>query len=223
MPAGSSRQPAFGERELWRFADRAYWLVHDDLTGALRTTPQVADLTVAAAVFAELILVEALTCHRNAFVIQAGPRLVDALGQKLLAALARRSGPLPAALNDLAADLRPQVRQRLLNAGLAEQRRTGWLRRSTVVAPDRYAGPAAVRASLARRVASGPRFPIDDLVLLHLLHQCHRAGTAPSNIPAQVLEAELHETSDLDPYRDLLRVAARAIGRAAQPHPAPAA
>ncbi|MEV7628787.1 GPP34 family phosphoprotein [Actinoplanes sp. NPDC089786] len=222
MPAGESRQPAFGERELWRFADRAYWLVHDDLTGALRTSPRVADLTVAAAVFAELICVEALTCHRDSFVIEARPRLVDALGQKLLAAVARRSGPLPAVINDLAAGLRLQVRQRLLDAGLAEHRRMGWLRRSTVVAPDRYAGPAGAAANLARRVASGPPFPVDDLVLLHLLQQCHTAGNAPSSIPAQVLTAELHETSDIDPYRALLR-AARAIGRAAQPHPAPAA
>ena len=41
-------------------ADRAYWLVHDDWRGDLRTSPRAADVIVAAALLAELIGAEAI-------------------------------------------------------------------------------------------------------------------------------------------------------------------
>jgi hypothetical protein len=76
----------------FRLADRAYWLVHDDWSGDLRTSVRAAEVIVAAALLAELIHGDGIDVRDGAVRVFTPPPRLDELGSEVVAQLAAEPG-----------------------------------------------------------------------------------------------------------------------------------
>jgi hypothetical protein len=198
-------------------ADRAYWLVHDDWRGDLRTSPRAADVIVAAALLAELIDAEVIDVRDGVVRVFTSTPPLDDLESEVLAQLAAEPGITAAdAIDGLAAAVRHRVAARLIRFGAANVRRVGWRRRRLAVARAGDSGPAWVRAGLATAVERGLPLSEADRVLLQLVRHSSMAGNPLTAAPPECMAAALRQLDrGTGRYAELVRAATDALRAAA--------
>ena len=183
-----------GTAGVLRLADRAYWLLHDDWSGDLRTSARAADVIVAAALLAELILADGIDVRDGGVRVFTPPPPLDQLGSEVAAQLTAEPGITVAeAIDGLAPTIRDRVAARLIRSGAADARRVGWRRRRLAVARRGDTGPAWVRAGLATAVERGLPLSEADRVLLQLVRHSSVAGNPLTGAPPDRLSALLRE------------------------------
>jgi hypothetical protein len=199
-------------------ADRAYWLVHDDWRGDLRTSARAADVMVAAALLAELIGAEAIDVRGGVVRVFTPTPLLDGLGSEVVAQLVAGPGiSAGEAIDGLAPMVRDRVAARLIRCGAAEARRVGWRRRRLAVARVGDSGPAWVRAGLATAVERGLFLSEADRVLLQLVRYSSMAGNPLTAAPPDRMAAVLRELDRgcTSRYGELVQAATDALRAAA--------
>ncbi|UQU67418.1 GPP34 family phosphoprotein [Couchioplanes caeruleus] len=161
---------------LGALAHDAYWLVHHDVTGALKGSRRAADRIIAASTLAELLELDAIKVEPDRVVANKGRSVAD---DRLLAAVrdqlleAPRLSPVDV-IDALASDIRGRVAERLITSGLAVTRRSGF--RRVTVRREGDLAPASVEADLINSVVSGHRLTNHQRFLLTLLHHASGAG-----------------------------------------------
>ena len=157
-------------------AHDAYWLVHHDVTGALKGSRRAADRIVAASILAELLELRAIEVEPDRVVVRERVSVVD---DRLLASVrdqlleAPRLSPVDV-IDALAWDIRGRVAERLVTSGLAVKRRSGF--RQVTVRREGDLAPASVEADLINSVVSGHPLTDQQWFLLTLLHHAGGAG-----------------------------------------------
>ena len=157
-------------------AHDAYWLVHHDVTGALKGSRRAADRIIAASILAELLELRAIEVQPDRVVVRervsvADDRLLASVRDQLLEA--PRLSPVDV-IDALASDIRGRVAERLVTSGLAVKRRSGF--RQVTVRREGDLVPASVEADLINSVVSGHRLTNQQWFLLGLLRQAGGAG-----------------------------------------------
>jgi hypothetical protein len=200
-----------------RLADRAYWLVHDDWSGALRTSARAADVIVAAALLAELISADGIDVRNGAVRVFTPIPPLDDLGFEVVTQLAADPGITAVeAIDGLAPGVRDRVAVRLIRSGAADTRLVGWRRRRLAVARHGDTQPAWVRAGLATAIERDLPLSATDRVLLHLVRYSSVAGNPLTAAPPDRMAAVLHQLDrDTTRYSQLLQAATNALRTAA--------
>ena len=157
-------------------AHDAYWLVHHDVTGALKGSRRAADRIIAASILAELLEIRAIEVEPDRVVVRehvsvAGDRLLASVRDQLLEAPGLS---LVDVIDALASDVRGRVAERLVASGLAVKRRSGF--RRVTVRREGDLAPASVEADLINSVVSGHRLTDQQRFLLALLRHASGAG-----------------------------------------------
>jgi hypothetical protein len=202
-----------------RLANRAYWLVHDDWRGDLRTSARAADVIVAAALLAELIGAEAIDVRDGVLRVFTPTPPLDELQSEVLTQLVAEPGISAAEVIDgLAPTIRDRVAARLIRSGEANVRRVGWRRRRRRIAVARAgdSGPAWVRAGLATAVERGLPLSEADRVLLQLVRHSSMAGNPLTAAPPDRMAAALRQLDrGTGRYAELVLAATNALRAAA--------
>jgi hypothetical protein len=210
------------DAEVALLANRAYWLMHHDVTGAPLTSSRAASRVIAAAMLGELIGQESIAVEaRQVQLFTPAPRL-DALGVSVRDQIADEQiaggpglGPTDV-IDGLAASIRQRVADRLVAVGAAERRRVGLFRRVAVARPGDLK-PAAVRTDLADRITRGVPLDADERFLLRLLQHSSMSANPLTDIdPSLVRRALQPNGAYTDQYAELL-AAAVAVLRATAP------
>jgi hypothetical protein len=194
-----------------------YWLVHDDVTGKVRTARPVAGVMLAAGVCAELaaaghvcVLAGRLVVHVP--VAAVDPLHVEVLGQLLAEDERHRVRLWLDHLSDTMAD---RIAGRMVSAELAQQARTfrGGVQ---VTANPSDQGPAWVRAGLIDAMRRGDALDANQLFLVGLAQHSNMYEHPFSDVNELQARYALSQLSGLpDSWQQLVAAAADLIRTAA--------
>lgn len=198
-------------------ADEVYWLVHDDVTGRVRTAGRSAGVMLAAAVLAELIAAGD-ACLVDGRVVAFVPVLAgdDGLRAGVLAQVIAEDERYTVRqwLELLSEDMRERVAERMVAAGRA-CRRAGLWRREVVANPGDE-GPAWMRVGLIEAVRRGDVLGAPQLFLLGLARYSGMAEHPLADLDPGYVRHALAQLSALpDGWRQLVAAATDLIRAAA--------
>ncbi|MCY1141479.1 GPP34 family phosphoprotein [Actinoplanes sp. Pm04-4] len=189
----------------------AYWLVHFDVSGALKSSMRAADRIVAASVLAELIDIGQIAVEADHVILQETAPIADRLLASVHRQLAEDSALHPVDVIDgLVPGVRERVADHLVASKRAIRRRSGW--RQVAVRREGDLAPAAVEADLVDSVVQGRRLTDGQWLLATLLHHAGGDGfllnTLPSGMVARALAGETVATRR---YRHLVNAAVSSL------------
>lgn len=155
-----------------RLADDYYLIVHDDRSGQLTVTPQVAGLGLAAALIGELLLSGHLTVRDDG--LYPGPTASwpdSLLGARVLRVVSdlRQDRLAGGWVRFLALDALADVRDRLLNDGVLTRQPRGLLSRRISYPPVNSNDAAWAGMRLARHLSQRETLSVQDATLVGIV------------------------------------------------------
>jgi hypothetical protein len=152
-------------------AGDAYWMVHNDWTGRLRTSARAAGLVVGTAVLGQLIADGVISTYRgDVYLAEGHPVPAEALAREVYAQIVGEPKHYPVGdwLEFLAPEICDRVGWRMVEAGTAWTETIGVVRRRRLFRPTDAQRAAWVYAALVTGIRNGQRFEQSQLFMLRL-------------------------------------------------------